>query len=186
MAMMAKKLWAVIQRDSKSIWVQWVYQVRLRERTVWTASLTRGSWSWRKLLRLRTVLLPHLTFRIGDGTRFSLWHDPSHHLGPLIIQFPLGLNITGAHNTAPLHSMIVDGCWHWPAILDIGYVEITHDLPTIHGGQDSITWNAGSGWFTNDVAYELFQPRGPKVGFTTLRAPQDSQEHVCTMASYLG
>ncbi|KAL0420581.1 UNVERIFIED_CONTAM: hypothetical protein Slati_3081000 [Sesamum latifolium] len=29
--------------------------------------------------------------------------------------------------------------------------------------RDSITWNAGSGRFTNDVAYELFQPRGPKI-----------------------
>ncbi|KAL0448910.1 UNVERIFIED_CONTAM: hypothetical protein Slati_1447400 [Sesamum latifolium] len=72
MAMMAKKLWAIIQRDSKYICVQWVYHVRLRERSVWTASLTSCSWSWRKLLRLRTVLLPHMTFHIGDGTRFSL------------------------------------------------------------------------------------------------------------------
>ncbi|KAL0444669.1 UNVERIFIED_CONTAM: LINE-1 retrotransposable element O protein, partial [Sesamum latifolium] len=66
----------------------------VRERTVWTASLTSGSWSWRKLLRLRTVLLPRMTFRIGDGTRFSLWHDPWHHLGPLITRFPLGPNVT--------------------------------------------------------------------------------------------
>ncbi|KAL0444668.1 UNVERIFIED_CONTAM: hypothetical protein Slati_2189500 [Sesamum latifolium] len=73
----------------------------VKERTVWTASLTSGSWSWRKLLRLRTVLLPHMTFRIG---------------------------------MAP----------------------------------GSITWNAGIGRFTNDVAYELFQPRGPKVGWSSL------------------
>ncbi|KAL0455443.1 UNVERIFIED_CONTAM: hypothetical protein Slati_0883500 [Sesamum latifolium] len=106
--------------------------------------------------------------KLCSHTRFSLWHDPWHHLGPLITRFPLGPNVTGTHNIAPLHSMIVDGCWHWPTILDIGYVEITHDLPTIHGGQDSITWNAGIGQFTNDVAYELFQPRGAKVGWSSL------------------
>ncbi|KAL0444935.1 UNVERIFIED_CONTAM: hypothetical protein Slati_2216200 [Sesamum latifolium] len=101
MAMMAKKLWAVIQRDSKSILVQWVYQVRLRERTVWTASLTSGSWSWRKLRRLQTVLLPHKTFRIGDGIRFSLWHDPWHHLGHSLLGFPWG-RMSRVHITLPL------------------------------------------------------------------------------------
>ncbi|KAL0455453.1 UNVERIFIED_CONTAM: hypothetical protein Slati_0884500 [Sesamum latifolium] len=110
MAMIARKLWEVVQHDSKSIWVQWVYQVRLRERTVWTALLTSGSWSWRKMLRLRAVLLPHMIFHIGDGTGFFLWHDPWHHLGPLISRFPLGPNITGTHSTDLLQSMIVDGC----------------------------------------------------------------------------
>ncbi|KAL0451202.1 UNVERIFIED_CONTAM: hypothetical protein Slati_1098300 [Sesamum latifolium] len=67
MAMMAKRLWAVIQRDPEFIWVQWVYQVRLRERTVWTAleleevaSLTYSAtaisdlshWGWHQVLSL--------------------------------------------------------------------------------------------------------------------------------------
>ncbi|KAL0463506.1 UNVERIFIED_CONTAM: hypothetical protein Slati_0238200 [Sesamum latifolium] len=48
------------------------------------------------------------------------------------------------------------------------YGEITHDLPPIHGGQDSIQWNGGSVRLTNGVAYELFQPRGPKVEWSSL------------------
>ncbi|KAL0455472.1 UNVERIFIED_CONTAM: LINE-1 retrotransposable element O protein [Sesamum latifolium] len=128
------------------------------------AMIVRKLWeSWRKMLRLRAVLLPHITFRIGDGTKFSLWHDPWHHLGPLISRFPLGPNITGTHSTDHLQSMIVEGSWRWPAILDLGYVEITHDLPPIHGGQDSIRWNGGSVHLSNGIAYALFQPRGPKL-----------------------
>ncbi|KAL0456437.1 UNVERIFIED_CONTAM: hypothetical protein Slati_0982900 [Sesamum latifolium] len=89
-------------------------------RTVWTASLTSGSWSWRKMLRLRAVLLPHITFRIGDGTKFSLWHDPWHQLGPLISRYPLGPNVTGTHSADRLQRMIVDGSWRWPAIPGMG------------------------------------------------------------------
>ncbi|KAL0431794.1 UNVERIFIED_CONTAM: hypothetical protein Sradi_0805400 [Sesamum radiatum] len=111
MAMIAQKLWEVVRNESRSIWVQWIYHVRLRGRTVWTASLTSGSWSWRKMLRLRAVLLPHITFRIGVGTKFSLWHDPWHQLGPLISWYPLGPNVTGTHSADRLQCMIVDGSW---------------------------------------------------------------------------
>ncbi|KAL0457652.1 UNVERIFIED_CONTAM: hypothetical protein Slati_0392400 [Sesamum latifolium] len=64
--------------------------------------------------------------------------------------------------------MIVEGSCRWPAILDLGYVEITHDFPPIHGGQDSIRWNGGSVHLSNGIAYDLFQPRGPKVGWSSL------------------
>ncbi|KAL0402629.1 UNVERIFIED_CONTAM: hypothetical protein Slati_4292800 [Sesamum latifolium] len=64
--------------------------------------------------------------------------------------------------------MIVDGSWRWPAIPGMGYGEITHDLRPIHGGQDSIQWNGGSVRLTNRVAYELFQPRSPKVEWSSL------------------
>ncbi|KAL0405114.1 UNVERIFIED_CONTAM: hypothetical protein Slati_3825300 [Sesamum latifolium] len=133
------------------------------------AMIARKLWeSWRKMLHLRAVLLPHITFRIGDGTKFSLWHDPWHQLGPLISRYPLGTNVTGTHSADRLQLMIVDGSWRWPAIPVMGYGEITHDLPLIHGGQDSIQRNGGNVRLTNGVAYELFQPRGPKVEWSSL------------------
>ncbi|KAL0361808.1 UNVERIFIED_CONTAM: hypothetical protein Sradi_3865300 [Sesamum radiatum] len=120
------------------------------------------------MLRLRAELLPHITFRIGDGTKFSLWHDPWHQLGPLISRYPLEPNVTGTHSVDRLQRMIVDGSWRWPAIAGMGYGEITHDLPHIHGGQGSIQWNGGNIRLTNGVAYKLFQPRGLKVEWSSL------------------
>ncbi|KAL0444947.1 UNVERIFIED_CONTAM: LINE-1 retrotransposable element O protein [Sesamum latifolium] len=72
-----------------SVWVDWIVHNRLRDQTIWTASEKTGSWSWRKLLKLRIVLLPHIQYRIGDGVNFSLWKDPWHSLGPLIDRFPV-------------------------------------------------------------------------------------------------
>ncbi|KAL0420606.1 UNVERIFIED_CONTAM: hypothetical protein Slati_3083500 [Sesamum latifolium] len=75
-ALMSKHLWDVIRGKQDSIWVDWIFQNRLRDQTVWTASEKKGSWSWRKLLKLRAVLLLHIQYRIGDGVNLSLWKDP--------------------------------------------------------------------------------------------------------------
>ncbi|KAL0416022.1 UNVERIFIED_CONTAM: hypothetical protein Slati_3434100 [Sesamum latifolium] len=91
---------------------------------------------WERFLELEedasptSMLLPHITFRIGDGTRFSLWHDPWHQLGPLISRYPLGPNATGTHSADRLQRMIVDGSWRWPAIPGMGggHVEIHQHL----------------------------------------------------------
>ncbi|KAL0300285.1 UNVERIFIED_CONTAM: Retrovirus-related Pol polyprotein from type-2 retrotransposable element R2DM [Sesamum angustifolium] len=71
-AMMCKHLWAVIKQDRTSIWVDWIYQVRLRDCSIWTAKDNKGAWGWRKMLTLRHTLLSHIHFRIGDGTSFLL------------------------------------------------------------------------------------------------------------------
>ncbi|KAL0455385.1 UNVERIFIED_CONTAM: hypothetical protein Slati_0877700 [Sesamum latifolium] len=52
-ALMSKHFWELLQNTNSSIWVTWISYHYLRECTVWTARETRGSWSWRKILRLR-------------------------------------------------------------------------------------------------------------------------------------
>ncbi|KAL0290195.1 UNVERIFIED_CONTAM: hypothetical protein Scaly_2680300 [Sesamum calycinum] len=49
----------------------------------------KGAWGSRKMLALRHTLLPNIQFNTGDGNS-SLWHDPWHSLGPLILRFPRG------------------------------------------------------------------------------------------------
>ncbi|KAL0439710.1 UNVERIFIED_CONTAM: hypothetical protein Slati_2454000 [Sesamum latifolium] len=88
--LMSRHLWRVITADRSSIWVDWIFHYRLRNLSVWTISDRTGSWGWRKMVRLRDWLQPFVAYKIGNGSSFSLWHDPWHTLGPLIIQFPLG------------------------------------------------------------------------------------------------
>ncbi|KAL0439716.1 UNVERIFIED_CONTAM: hypothetical protein Slati_2454600 [Sesamum latifolium] len=51
--LMSKHLWRIIVADRSSVWVDWIIQYRLRGTSVWTVSDRLGSWSWRKLIRLR-------------------------------------------------------------------------------------------------------------------------------------
>ncbi|KAL2226375.1 UNVERIFIED_CONTAM: hypothetical protein Sindi_1996200 [Sesamum indicum] len=66
-ALMTKKLCDIIRCDRTSIWVEWLYQGRLRDTSIWTIRENGGSWGWRKILRLRAFLRPMVDYQIGDG-----------------------------------------------------------------------------------------------------------------------
>ncbi|KAL0361527.1 UNVERIFIED_CONTAM: hypothetical protein Sradi_3837200 [Sesamum radiatum] len=127
-----------------------------------------GPWGWRKLVRLRVSLRPCITYRIGSGSSFCLWHDPWHDLGPLVLRFPLGPWHSATSSTAPLSIVIRDGSWHWPPITDMESIDITHFLPTIHGGPDRVIWTGPRDSFSSAVAYDVFHPPGPKVEWSSL------------------
>ncbi|KAL0285318.1 UNVERIFIED_CONTAM: hypothetical protein Sradi_7176900 [Sesamum radiatum] len=166
--LMSRHLWRIISHDSNSIWVSWIFHYRLQNSSVWTIRTRKGTWGWRKLIRLRDALRPHVVYQIGDGTSFSLWHDPWHPRGPLLPQFPLGHTHTFIPSSAPLSTVISEDTWSWPHITDMESIDITHDLPTIHGGQDRILWTGPRGSFSSAAAYDLFRPPGPTVDWTSL------------------
>ncbi|KAL0444885.1 UNVERIFIED_CONTAM: hypothetical protein Slati_2211200 [Sesamum latifolium] len=116
-SLMSKHLWKIIVADRSSIWVDWIIRYRLRDNSIWTVNIRSGPWGWRKLVRLRETLRPCITYRIGSGNSFSLWHDPWHDLSPLIIRFPQGPRHSATSPAAPLSRVIRDGSWHWPLSL---------------------------------------------------------------------
>ncbi|KAL2235453.1 UNVERIFIED_CONTAM: putative mitochondrial protein [Sesamum indicum] len=167
-ALMSKKLCDVIQCDRTSIWVQWLYQDRLRERSIWTIREHGGSWGWRKILRLRPFLRAIVDYQIGNGDRFFVWQDPWHHLGPLIERFPQGPRHLRLEESAKLSLVISAGEWQWPTITDFECLEITHNLPPIFGGEDRVVWRCDEGQPTTLALYRLFTHPEPKVGWFSL------------------
>ncbi|KAL2243799.1 UNVERIFIED_CONTAM: hypothetical protein Sindi_0497900 [Sesamum indicum] len=108
-ALMSKNLCDVIQCNRTSIWVEWLYNERLRDKSVWTVTDNGGSWGWRKLLPLCPLLRSMVDYQIGDGNSFYLWHDPWHYLGPLIERFLQGPCMIGLRMTDKLNSVIIEG-----------------------------------------------------------------------------
>ncbi|KAL2251942.1 UNVERIFIED_CONTAM: hypothetical protein Sindi_2316500 [Sesamum indicum] len=167
-ALMTKKLCDIIRCDRTPIWVEWLYQGRLRDTSIWTIREHGGSWGWRKILRLRVFLRPMVDYQIGDGRTFYLWQDPWNYLGPLSVTFPRGPRLLRMEESARLSTVINEGEWQWPPITDFECLEITHDLPTIHGGEDRIIWRFDQGKPTTQALYRLFDPPGSKVGWSSL------------------
>ncbi|KAL2230705.1 UNVERIFIED_CONTAM: hypothetical protein Sindi_1664900 [Sesamum indicum] len=168
LALMSKKLCDIIRCDRTSIWVQWLYQGRLRDTSIWTVREHGGSWGWRKMLRLRPFLRSIVDYQIGNGDRFLIWQDPWHHLGPLIEWFPRGPCHLRLEESAKLSSVISAGEWQWPTITDFECLEITHNLPLILGGEDRVVWRCDEGKPTTQALYRLFDPPEPKVRWSSL------------------
>ncbi|KAL2226376.1 UNVERIFIED_CONTAM: hypothetical protein Sindi_1996300 [Sesamum indicum] len=167
-ALMTKKLCDVIRYDRTSIWIDWLHQGRLQHTSIWTITDQRGSWGWRKILRLRIFLRNMVDYRIGDGRNFLLWQDLWHHLGPLCESFPRGPRLLGIDESSRLNTVIHEGVWQWPRITDLECLEITHALPTILGGEDRIIWRFENDRPTAQAIYELFDPPGSKVDWSSL------------------
>ncbi|KAL2230749.1 UNVERIFIED_CONTAM: hypothetical protein Sindi_1669300 [Sesamum indicum] len=176
--LMTKKLFDIIRCDRTSIWVEWLYQGRLRDTSIWTIRENGGSWGWRKILRLRAFLRPMVDYQIGDGRTFYLWQDPWHYLGPLSVTFPRGPRLLRIEESARLSTVISEGEWQWPPITDFECLEITHGLPTIHGGEDRIIWRFDQGKPTTQALYRLFDPPGPKANW--LQRTNWRQRHMAT------
>ncbi|KAL2243964.1 UNVERIFIED_CONTAM: hypothetical protein Sindi_0514400 [Sesamum indicum] len=138
--LMCKKLCDVIRCDRTSIWMEWLHQGRLLDSPIWTISENKGSWHWKKFIRLRAWLRSEVVYRIGNGWDFYLWRDPWHHLGPLIQRVLHGPIVTGLQESTRLRAIIHEGQWQWPCITDFECLEILQVLPIIYGGNDRILW----------------------------------------------
>ncbi|KAL0434984.1 UNVERIFIED_CONTAM: hypothetical protein Sradi_0206300 [Sesamum radiatum] len=101
--------------DPSSIWAKWVIQYKLRNKSLWTMNVTMGTWSWRKIGRLRMHLAHLLEYNVGNGNTFLLWHETWLAKGPLLHHFPRGPLLTGLPIDSLLNAVIQSRDWYWPA-----------------------------------------------------------------------
>lgn len=82
-AALGKQLWKIIA-NSDCLWVKWAKVVYMKGKSLWTAAAKDNHpWSWRKILKLRSSMLPHIECKIGDGRQFSLFYDNWLRIGTL-------------------------------------------------------------------------------------------------------
>ncbi|KAL2230514.1 UNVERIFIED_CONTAM: hypothetical protein Sindi_1645800 [Sesamum indicum] len=102
------------------------------------------------------------------GATFIYGRTHGTTLAPLIERLSRGPLILGLQESIMLNSVIGDGQWQWPPSTDMEFLEIVDTLPLIHGGSDRIIWRFSSGTPSTQDLYGLFDPPGPKVGWTSL------------------
>ena len=82
-ATMLKHIWLLFI-DKESLWCQWIHSNFLQKKYFWVATkLTFCSWSWKKILELRSDVQLNFLWKIGDGAFVSFWFDNWHPKGPL-------------------------------------------------------------------------------------------------------
>jgi hypothetical protein len=111
---MLRHIWTLFARFG-SLWVARIRIYLLKGRSFWNLSIPQDcSWSWRKLLNLRSFAREHLKFEVGPGHSIHLWHENWHPLGPLHEKFGLGIIYDSQSiSEARVSSVIKNGEWFW-------------------------------------------------------------------------
>ncbi|GAV62242.1 LOW QUALITY PROTEIN: zf-RVT domain-containing protein, partial [Cephalotus follicularis] len=119
------------------------------------------SWSWRQILRLRSLVKEHLIYKCGNGEHFSLWFDPwlhgdsVHALYGHRVMFEAGLS-----KHARVKEVIRDGQWCWPqALCDVDELQQRLRNIPISTAPDSIHWDKVGEVFSTASAYHGIRQR---------------------------
>ncbi|KAK9275845.1 hypothetical protein L1049_023118 [Liquidambar formosana] len=110
-----KHIWKIFMQAG-SLWVAWVNIYLIKGRSFWSLSIPSDcSWTWRKILQIRSKVRPLFKHVIGNGEVTFLWHDNWHPLGPLLPRFGTGVIYDAAIPLdAKVSYIIVANAWNWP------------------------------------------------------------------------
>ncbi|GKD15772.1 RNA-directed DNA polymerase, eukaryota, reverse transcriptase zinc-binding domain protein [Tanacetum coccineum] len=80
-ALMVSHIWSLLSLK-ESLWVKWIHAYKLKGQNFWDVPI-RGNmaWGWRKVLQIRPIIWEFIWYRIGDGSKVSVWFD---HWCPII------------------------------------------------------------------------------------------------------
>ncbi|XP_021971338.1 uncharacterized protein LOC110866498 [Helianthus annuus] len=174
-ALITSHIWSIIT-NRESLWVQWIHAYRLKGRNFWEIP-ARGNltWSWRKILAIRSLVRPFVWKSIGNGNGTNVWSDNwcscspiRHFITPRMIARE-GFTLT---NTV---ADIIDsnGDWRWPqAWLDLFPVLINVARPVIaQDMEDRFGWKSFDGkigHFTSCEAWNNLRVRENKVAWVNM------------------
>ncbi|GJT41808.1 hypothetical protein Tco_0941673 [Tanacetum coccineum] len=129
------------------------------------------SWGWRKILQLHPAIREHIWYKIGDGSKTSLWFDRWCLLSPLsnIISVRDWYR-AGLSSSSKVSDVINNGTWNWPLYLINKYPLLqTIPLPRMDvTAQDCLEWRNESGLakpFCVSMVWSSIRPRNDKVNW---------------------
>ncbi|GJT58681.1 RNA-directed DNA polymerase, eukaryota, reverse transcriptase zinc-binding domain protein [Tanacetum coccineum] len=96
--------------------VKWIHMMKLKEGSIWNVQYSSNdSWQWKCLLDIRDKIADRLQYKIGDGTKVSLWYDKWHSSG-LLINHVTNRDLYDARipKMISISDMIDEGVWKWP------------------------------------------------------------------------
>ena len=111
-----KHIWHLCKGGARGIWVDWVHAVFLKGRSFWKVKTpSHCSWTWRKLLKLRTSVRQFFFWKVGNGLSISLWSDFWLPQGPLDnVLNSRDIATSGLPSDARLYCLIEDSSWVLP------------------------------------------------------------------------
>jgi len=172
-ALISSHIWSVITKRN-SLWVSWIYDHKLKDRSFWDVRLKDNStWSWRKLCSLRDTVRSFVISKIGNGVQTSAWFDSWSSIGPLAdVISSRFIHGAGFNHNSTVRDIVENGNWLWPvAWYDLFPVLIHLQPPLLNDYPDVRLWrdNNGKEWeFSTSVVWESIRPHTDRVPWVDL------------------
>ncbi|KAJ9561753.1 hypothetical protein OSB04_006913 [Centaurea solstitialis] len=167
-ALIAKQLWDIVA-NRNTLWVMWIKRNILRDSHFWTAR-KRSYWSWTfaKMMNLRTEIRRFVSVRIGNGLNTNAWEDKWCSCGPLSAFVPYRfIHAQSFQPNSNVRTIIDTFQGAWPNDWLMRYpVLYTDPLPLVDDAlEDSVVWdtNNGDGTFSVKRAYDSLVGGHPLV-----------------------
>ncbi|GJT89947.1 auxin efflux carrier [Tanacetum coccineum] len=145
--------------------VKWIHEYKLKGHSFLDIPL-RGNmaWGWRKMLQLRPTIHEFIWSKIGDGSRTSLWIDPSK-----------------------VNDVIFNGVWNWPTDLIGKYpiLSVVSGTNAVEGVCDKV-WTWRTFWwcgydFHGLVQFGRYYPSDTKVVWNHMKGLVDVHSSASTI-----
>ena len=119
---------------------QWVKSYLLKGKSFWEVKVpSNSSWVWRKILNLRTIVLPHIKVIVGNGQNTSLWYDNWSTLGPLATRYGSRIIYDSRLTKDTTVSSIIRGStWAFPITQTFELNEVRESLSSIQAPNESL------------------------------------------------
>lgn len=142
----------------ESLWVFWIQHYLLQDGSFWDVrDDTKGSWIWRKLLKMRPLAYQFFRFEIGNGRKAFFWFDDWLRVGKLIdITGAVGTRYLGVKRKARVCDAVLNLQWNVKGQRS-RYFHALHDtiqnepVPEPMRGEDVILWR-----HSNDDYHDSF------------------------------
>nr|GEU31113.1 hypothetical protein [Tanacetum cinerariifolium] len=132
------------------------------------------SWGWRKILQLRPSIRDYRWYKLGDGSKASLWFDKWCMLSPLSnIISHRDMYRAGLSFSTKVQDVLSNGVWEWPIyLLDIYPMLISVSLQNIDiAVLDQLQWRNELGFskpFSVSMVWSTIRHRNAKVDWCNL------------------
>ncbi|XP_071689788.1 uncharacterized protein [Rutidosis leptorrhynchoides] len=139
-ALMTSHIYRILSHK-QTLWVKWIHTYRLAKHHFWEVPITaNASWSWRKLLRIPSVIKQFFVHQIGNGNITSAWFDSWSNLGSLD-SIVSASDIQSMGLTKKVSELISGTNWVWPSSWIVKYPLLSQlSVPTVSTHPDMIMW----------------------------------------------
>ncbi|XP_050207366.1 uncharacterized protein LOC126656792 [Mercurialis annua] len=171
-AAVMKQVWIMLT-DKCSLWPHWVIHNKLKKLSYWGITKPyKASWSWRNLVKLRSIAKDLFEYKVGNGRDTYFWFDPWVHGKSVLDVFPrISIEDADIPKDARIADLYRNGTWILPDAADevtLNAWEFLRNNFIVNSQESDKVMFLKKNHFTIKDTWKFLLPDSPKVSWYSL------------------